>query len=317
MKQKFYIGMDGGGTKTHAVIADEYGKIFAEHIGAASNFQYIGVEKAAAVIVDLILACCKSVKCSPKEVDAVALGLAGAGRVSDQKRMAAGLRKFAVKKNVSLKKIIVESDARVALEGAFKGNPGIILIAGTGSIAFAKDAKKKIHRVGGWGRILGDEGSGYFIGRLGLSAVTMHLDGRGERTSLAKVIAKKFGLKDQQSIITAVYKEAFEVASVAPLVLAEAEKGDFVCSEIVDFAVAELSEHIRVSEEKIHSVNKRKVKEKTPLAFIGGLIANDTVLFRRLKKFVIQQFPQVLLIEPQASPAYGAVILAMEKIGKD
>lgn len=317
MKQKFYIGMDGGGTKTHAVIADEYGKIFAEHIGAASNFQYIGVEKAAAVIVDLILDCCKSVKCSPKEIDAVALGLAGAGRVSDQKRMAAGLRKFAVKKNVSLKKIIVESDARVALEGAFKGNPGIILIAGTGSIAFAKDAKKKIHRVGGWGRILGDEGSGYFIGRLGLSAVTMHLDGRGERTSLAKVIAKKFGLKDQQSIITAVYKEAFEVASVAPLVLAEAEKGDFVCSEIVDFAVAELSEHIRVSEEKIHSVNKRKVKEKTPLAFIGGLIANDTVLFRRLKKFVIQQFPQVLLIEPQASPAYGAVIMAMEKIGKD
>lgn len=311
-QQKYFIGMDGGGTKTHAVIADARGVILAEHVGDASNFQIIGVEKASVVILKLLQQCCKSVRCTPKEISVLALGLTGAGRIADQKRMATGLKKFALAKKVTLKKIIVESDARIALEGAFKGSSGIILIAGTGSIAFGKDSKGNIHRVGGWGRILGDEGSGYFIGRLGLSAITMHIDGRGEKTSLTQSVAKKFGLNDQASIISAVYKNGFDIATVAPLVLKEAEKGDEVCSEIVDIAVAELSEHIRVAEEKIHSTSKRKVKIKTPLAFIGGLIANDTIVSRRLKKFVVQHLPQILLTQPQASPAYGAVILAMK-----
>ncbi len=83
---------------------------------------------------------------------------------------------------VPIKKFVVESDARVALEGAFSGNPGSILIAGTGSIMFGKDSKGNIHRVGGFGRILGDEGSGFHIARSGLTAVAKQFDGRGERT---------------------------------------------------------------------------------------------------------------------------------------
>ena len=311
-KEKYYIGMDGGGTKTHAVIADSNGVIRAEHIAGPSNFQIIGVDAAAATIYSLIRSCCESVGCAPGGVAAIVCGLTGAGRPGDQKRMADGLKKYARSKNTILKKVIVDSDARIALEGAFNGNAGIILIAGTGSIAFGKDSTGTVHRVGGWGRVLGDEGSGYFIGRLGLTAVAHEMDGRGVKTSLTKLIAKKFGLTDQTAIINAVYKNNFDVASVAPLVLAAAEKKDRVSSTIIEQSVLELSDHIEIASKKIDAARQSTVRSKIPVAFIGGLIANDTILYRLLSAYIRSNIPGVEIISPMSIPAYGAVIMAMK-----
>lgn len=313
-KSKYYIGMDGGGTKTHAVIMEEDGTLLAEHFAGPSNFQIIGVEKAAETIYSLIELCCESVGCSVKEIAGVACGLAGAGREGDQKKMANGLKAHALRKGSSLKKVIVDSDARVALEGAFRGHAGIILIAGTGSIAFGKDSKGNVHRVGGWGRILGDEGSGYFVGKLGLSAVTRHLDGRGEKTLLTGMIAKKLGLKDQTEIINAVYKNGFDIAIVAPFVLKAAEKKDKVCRAIVESAVIELSWHILIAAEKLSASSKKKVKEKIHVSFIGGLIANDTIISRLLKQYLAQNFPMIEVISPMLSPAAGAALIAQKHI---
>ncbi|MDD8018025.1 MAG: BadF/BadG/BcrA/BcrD ATPase family protein [Bacteroidota bacterium] len=316
MKNKFIIGMDGGGTKTHAVIANLNGDILAEHTAGPSNFQIIGVEKTAEAIYSLIGLCCESVECSVDQIVSVVLGLTGAGRVGDQKRMADGLKKYSAKRNVRLKKIIVESDARIALEGAFKGDSGIILIAGTGSIAFGKDAKGNVHRVGGWGRILGDEGSGYFIGRLGMTAVAHELDGRGEKTKLSTMIAKKFRLTDQSEIITAVYKDNFDIASIAPLVLKGAEENDAVCRMIVEQSAIELAEHVEVAAKMISASMQTKVKSKIHLAFIGGLIANETLLSELLRNYLSSNFPSIEIIQPMASPAYGAVVLGMKSSKK-
>lgn len=312
-KIKYYIGMDGGGTKTHAVITDHNGSLLAEHTAGPSNFQIIGVEKAAETIYSLILLCCESVDCSVKDVAGVACGLAGAGREADQKRMANGLKAYALRKGTALKNVIVESDARAALEGAFHGGSGIILIAGTGSIAFGKDPKGKVHRVGGWGRMLGDEGSGYHVGRLGLTAVTRQQDGRGEKTVLTRMIAKEFGLTDQTAIINAVYKNGFDIASVAPLVLKGAEKNDAVCRAVIENAVIELSWHILVAAEKISVASRKTVKEKIHVAFIGGLIANDTVISRMLTQYLKENFPMIDIIPPMLSPAAGAAVMAMNK----
>ncbi len=311
--EKYIIGMDGGGTKTHAIIADENGKILKMHFAGPSNFQIIGVEKTAETIFSLIEICCESVNCEIKNIAAVACGLTGAGRIGDQKRMAEGLKKFAESKNAKLKNIIIESDARIALEGAFKGSAGIILIAGTGSIAFGKDSKGVIHRVGGWGRMLGDEGSGYFLGRLGLTAVTRHIDGRGEKTKLTAMIAKEFGLTDQTAIIDGVYKNNFDIASVAPLVLKAAEKKDPICVTIVETAVIDLAEHIRVAGLKIVPQISKKVKTKIHVSLIGGLIANDTLISRLLKQYLAYNHPNIEIIPPMASPAYGAVVMGMKK----
>jgi N-acetylglucosamine kinase-like BadF-type ATPase len=311
--QKYFIGMDGGGTKTHAIIATTHGDIIAEHIGGPSNFQIIGVEKAAKTIFQLVQSCCESADCLIKEIETLSVGLAGAGRVGDQERMKAGIKKFAASKKLELKNIIVESDARIALEGAFKGDPGIILIAGTGSIAFGKDAKGKIHRVGGWGRLLGDEGGGYFIGQKGLTAVGLAIDGRGVKTKLSGMIARQFGLKDQTAIINAVYKNNFDLASVAPLVLKAAERNDQVCRLIIDNVTIELAAHVKVMERKISSSSHARIKSKIHLSFIGGLIANETLLARNLTGYIVANFPTIEIIQPMATPAFGAVVLAMNE----
>ena len=311
-KEQYFIGMDGGGTKTHAVIADSGGTIRSEHIAGPSNFQIIGVDAAAATIYSLIRSCCESVGCAPGSVAAIVCGLTGAGRVGDQKRMADGLKKYARSRKTVLKKVMIESDARIALEGAFNGNTGIILIAGTGSIAFGKDSKGTVHRVGGWGRILGDEGSGYYIGRLGLTAVAHEIDGRGVKTSLTKSIAKKFGLTDQTAIINAVYKNSFDVAAVAPLVLTAAEKKDRVCRTIIEQSVLDLSDHIEIASKKIDAARRSAVRSKIPVAFIGGLIANDTILYRLLSAYIHSNIPGVEVISPMSSPAHGAVLLATQ-----
>ncbi|MFA6457042.1 MAG: BadF/BadG/BcrA/BcrD ATPase family protein [Bacteroidota bacterium] len=313
-KGTYIIGIDGGGSKTHAMIADRKGTIIAEHFAGPSNFQIIGIEKAAETIVALIDMCCDSVECTVKNVASVVCGLAGAGRSEDQKRMAAGLKKCTAAKKMVLKNIVIDSDARIALEGSFKGGMGIILIAGTGSIAFAKDARGTIHRVGGWGRVLGDEGSGYALGRMGLTAVARQLDGRGEKTVLSSMIAKQFGLSGQTEIIQSVYQNSFDVASIAPLVLRAAEKKDTVCRAIVENAVIELAWHIQVAAEHLSSASSKKVKEKIRVAFIGGLIANDTILSRMLTAYLDENFPVIEIAQPAASPAYGAIVLGLSKL---
>jgi N-acetylglucosamine kinase-like BadF-type ATPase len=308
----FVIGMDGGGTKTAAIIADFQGNILAQHVAGPSNFQIIGVEKAARTVYLLVRECCKSVGASPDEIRAMTVGLTGAGRPNDQKRMADGLHKVASSKKIKLRNVRIESDARIALEGAFKGGAGIILIAGTGSIAFGKDEGGNVHRVGGWGRILGDEGSGYFMGRYALTAVCRDLDGRSAPTILTKMIAKKFSMKSPTDIITAVYKNNFDIATVAPLVLDAAGKNDAVGLEIVQLASSELTDHVRALLEKLQPHSEENVRRNVPLSFIGGLIANETPLSRILRDQISQSLPHVNIISPMSPPVYGAVVMALQ-----
>jgi N-acetylglucosamine kinase-like BadF-type ATPase len=310
-RPRFVIGMDGGGTKTAAIIADFRGNILAHHVAGASNFQIIGVDKAVRVIYSLIRECCKSADASPDEVRSMTIGLTGAGRPSDQKRMADGLRHYASSRKIKLKKVRIESDARIALEGAFKGGAGIILVAGTGSIAFGKDGEGNVHRVGGWGRILGDEGSGFFIGRYALAAVCRDLDGRSAPTLLTKMIAKKFSLKSPTDIIAAVYKNNFDIATVAPLVLEASQENDAIAQEIIQLASLELVEHVRSLVEKLRLRPEEEVRKNISLSFIGGLIANETPLSRLLRRQIEDTLPHVDIVPPMAPPVYGAVVMAL------
>ena len=304
--------MDGGGTKTAAILADLKGTVLAEENGGASNFQIIGVEKAAGVLFELAEACCSQVGCSMDDVQSIAAGLTGAGRAGDQQRMRDGLVEHAKKKKVKLKDIVIESDARIALEGAFKGKAGIILIAGTGSIAFGKDPEGNVHRVGGWGRILGDEGSGYAIAREALNAVTKHLDGRGKKTLITDLIARKFDLSTHEELINAVYRDGFDIAAVTPLVIQAAEKDDVEAARILNRATFELSEHVRALLLKIEK--STGARQKVPLALIGSVITSESVLSTVLKHKITFSMPQISIIAPESPPAYGAVLLAIQSI---
>jgi N-acetylglucosamine kinase-like BadF-type ATPase len=309
IKNQFVIGMDGGATKTAAILSDLKGNVLAEEIGGPSNPQVVGFEKVAEVIVGLMEQLSGRVGCKTGDVVSLVAGLAGAGRDGDKEQVKAAIATEARKRKAVMGWVGIETDGRIALEGAFKGKPGIIIIAGTGSFALAKDHKGATHRAGGWGRILGDEGSGYTIGRDGLNAVTKHLDGRGKRTILTELIDQRFGLSNQEKIIGAIYRSNFDVATVAPLVIEAAEAKDGECQRILNKATFELFEHVRVLVNKIEE--SKGARAKIPVAFIGSLISNENVYRKILTQKITFSMPQVSVIVPEATPAYGAVLLSL------
>jgi len=311
-KRQYVVGMDGGATKTAAMLSDLNGVVLAEEMGGASNPQVVTPEKTAVVIVDLLERLTEKVGCGTNEIAAIVAGLAGAGREGDKERVKYAVSAEAKKRRLSISRVGVDTDGRIALEGAFKGKAGIILIAGTGSFALAKDYKEGIHRAGGWGRIVGDEGSGVILGREGLSAVARHMDGRGKPTALTGLIASNFGLSTAEKIINAVYRENFDVATIAPLIIEAAVARDIECGRILNKATFELAEHVRVLVRKIEE--SAHARSKIPLVFIGSLIANDNVYQKILVHKITFSMPQVNIVLPKAPPAYGAVLLSIRSV---
>lgn len=305
---EYIIGMDGGGTKTHGIISDLDGNPFAEVIGGSANFQMLGVDVVARSILKLILELVQKVGCDFHDVKIIVIGLAGAGKEEDKSKIYNGIVKIANEYNLKLPKLIIETDARIALEGALMGGAGIVLISGTGSVMFAKDVNGEIHRVGGWGRFIGDEGSGFTIGREALRAVAKFLDGRGEKTILKDLIFEKFKITDLREVVSKIYSGEFDLASVAPIVMEAGEMGDEIAIKILDDACYELLTHIKAM------LGKSNFGERVKLVLMGGVLRNENYLSKKLKKEITKNFPQIDLIEPMASPAYGAIVYAKNLI---
>ena len=299
---KYLIGIDGGGTKTKCVAADINGNPLYEISGGPSNFLVHSLDNVSENIFSLLIECTKNLRCNFSDLTCIIVGTAGAGRKEDADRFKDHFMKF-VKGEV--KNFYVESDARIALEGAFQGKPGSLLISGTGSIMISKDGERKIHRVGGFGRFIGDEGSGYSIGKKGLQAISQFYDGREKDTSLVKFISDNFGINNDEELINAVYKNDFDIASLAQHVISAAEKKDKVCLKIIDEETEELVFHIFAMREKI----KLKAME---VSFFGSIIANDNYFSRLLRKKIGEKFDDVVVKEPAQSPAIGAILIAKD-----
>jgi N-acetylglucosamine kinase-like BadF-type ATPase len=311
-KPSYFIGIDGGGTKTTAVLCAPDCAILAEAQGAPSNFQIIGIEPSAHTILSLIQTCCHSVGCSISEIGSIVAGVAGAGRPSDQERLLNGILDLAQAQNLTLNNLTIESDARIALEGAFSGKPGIIVIAGTGSIVFGKDERGKTYRAGGWGRFIGDEGSGYTVGQQALRAVARSLDDKNKKTALKKLFDKKFGLDSQETIIHALYKENFDIASLVPIVIEAASSGDRVAKRILENAALELVEIIDITVQKMNTHIKNPSKRS--LALVGGLLSSEHYYSRKVVSNIRKIVPSVSIRPAESSPVVGAALLAIEML---
>jgi len=300
---KYLIGIDGGGTKTDSAIADLSGKIIHHTTGKPSNFLVVGIEEAVENIFDLIEENLFKLEGDFADVKQIVIGVAGAGREEDAFLLEKGFKDYSDQEGVHFKGVKVVSDAHIALEGAFPDSAGCILIAGTGSILFGKDKKGVIHRVGGFGRLIGDEGSGYSIGRKALNAVSKESDGRGEETLISELLNAKMNSGLSTSIISKVYKEKLDVASVAKIVINAAEERDAIAENILDEEADELVLHIR------SLINKILIDE-LDVAFSGSLIDNDNFYSDLLKQKIKSTLPRVKVIKPAASPVSGAILFA-------
>ncbi len=302
---KYLIGMDGGGTKTKCVLTDiELNPVY-ETVGGPSNFLVIGTETVSATILNLISECASSKSISLDDIEAVVLGTTGGGRRSDAEILESQVINDARQKNIGIKKFKVESDARIALEGAFSGKAGSILIAGTGSIMFGKDEKGEIHRVGGFGRYIGDEGSGYRIGRKGLNAVARYFDGRAKFTKIADLLDQEFSISTSEKLITEVYRNNFNIASVAPLVFDAAESGDKIAQRILEDEADELLLHIFAMKSKLNV-------ELLKVSLIGSILTTPNYFSYLFNEKVVRNFKDVKIMEAEHSPEFGAALLAKQ-----
>ncbi len=305
-KKQYVLGVDGGGTKTTALLVSLDGTVAAEEQAGPTNLQIVTVNDAVKIIVKLIQACCLKADCSPEQLKSIVLGMAGAGRVADKTAFLGELENSAKKNKLKLSSIVIETDARIALEAAFASSFGIVIMAGTGSIALGKGEDGKIYRIGGWGRILGDEGSGYVIGRQALNAAVRSSEGRADKTKLLKFALEHFGISSTDELVTKVYRENADISSFAPKVIQAALEFDHVAHNILFSQANELAELVRVLVAQIQP------KRKIPVALMGGLLDSENVFSKIVRERIARSLPQIFIQKPKFPAAFGATIMGLK-----
>jgi len=303
MKQKsFFIGVDSGGTKLEILITDEKKKVIHDGIYPSCHYSVHGAEKTSTALSQTILDVIKKKKLKISGCLGIAFGIAGARQDFDR----AQLQRLFIKK-IGIKNITVVTDAMNAITGAFEGRDGIILIAGTGSVLYGKHNGKMI-RVGGWGRILGDQGSGFIIGREGLRQLVKEYDHRPltkNESVFSKLVKKEFGMK-QENIVDMVFAQNFEIQRACVLVIKAAQKNDKPYKKIVIDAADDLLQQIGLY------LKLSSIRSKIDIAFIGSLIENKNILSDTLKKGVKRNFKNVNIVKKKSKPTMGAIHIAMK-----
>src|SRR5215831_6142828 len=226
------LGIDAGGTKTVCQLADGEGNVLAEARRGGANLQASGeleVEKVLHGVMEEALA--------DRDVipSAICLGIAGVDRPDDARVVRGIMRRIGYKART-----LVVNDALVALEAGAPAQPGVVIIAGTGSIAYGRNDRNQAARAGGWGYVLGDEGSGYWIGRAALRAVLREADRRGPATKLTELLLDYYGVPRAQDLIHQVYAATLRpsaIAALAQCVMTAFSGGDEVAIGILRGAV--------------------------------------------------------------------------------
>src|SRR5437016_4886022 len=223
------LGIDAGGTKTVCLLADERGMIVSEGRGPGANLLAageLGVEKVLHEVMETAI--------GDRDItpSAICLGIAGVDREDEARIVRAIMRRIGHKS-----RIVVVNDALIALVAGAEDAPGVVIISGTGSIAYGRNANGEAARAGGWGHMIGDEGSGYWIGREALTAVMRAGDGRGPATGLTDDIVAYFQVNDVSHLPRIVYDREvprMSVAAVGPIVQRAAiEQEDAVARRIL------------------------------------------------------------------------------------
>ena len=230
------LGIDAGGTKTMCLLADEQGRIVGEARGGGANLQAAGELEVEKVLHHVMDAAIGDRDMRPA---AICLGIAGVDRPEDTAAVESIMRRIGFKARV-----IVVNDALVALVAGAESGEGVVVVAGTGSIAYGRNADGRGARAGGWGYVLGDEGSGYWLGRLALRAVLRAADGRGEQTQLTERVLAHYGVGRPRDLVREIYEGGTRPSAIAALareVGEAADEGDGIAGHLVSVAAQELA----------------------------------------------------------------------------
>lgn len=302
------IGIDGGGSKTHAMVADEQGKTIAETFGPGSAVKPGHAEHSANVIAEVVrdaLASCEMTHVTPR---ALCVGVAGAGREAQRQELWQAL----VARDLAAE-LVIHSDFSIALDDAFGDGAGILLISGTGSVAFGRGPTGATARCGGWGPVAGDEGSGQWIGRRALSVVTAAADGREPETALTGAVLTAAQVNETTDLIAwAANAAPGQLATLAPVVMSVAESGDLRANAIVTLAVEELVLHVRALARQLFGDERAALS----VALSGGMLSKGATLRKRLEHRLKSAVPGAQVHSEQVVAARGAVRAALRIVGE-
>src|SRR5947209_6994325 len=229
--RRLVAGVDGGGTATRAIILDDQQRVIAQSKTGPSNPLRVGIAKSASAIRDAIDKACAEAGIQRTDIKAVVVGLAGVRRSDIRDRTREELRHC-----LSIDNLELVTDGDIALYGATGGGPGLVVIAGTGSICCGMNTRRRRVCAGGWGPIAGDEGGGSWIARKALQAVAQAADERGPKSSLTAAACDYFRVESPDDLSTAIYAPTMtndHLAAFAKLVVQAAMDDDEVAREII------------------------------------------------------------------------------------
>jgi N-acetylglucosamine kinase-like BadF-type ATPase len=289
----FVIGVDGGGTRTRAVILDDGGRELGRGVAEGAVATARAPSKACTAVAAAVHAAAAEASVSLPGSFLWA-GLAGAGADEAREAVRSLLRGAELARNV-----VVGTDVEAAFHDAFPEGAGVLLIAGTGSIALARTEDGSMRRAGGWGRLLGDEGSGYGIGLDGLRLVTRAADGRAPATVLTDRLLSECGLHDAKELVAWVdAAEKSDVAALAPIVVSAADRGDAGAMAVVEAGVGELVALVRAA----------SADRSCRVVRWGGLVAGEGPLGPRVDAALERD--GYTRLDRTVDPALGAALLA-------
>lgn len=310
-QNKLILGVDGGGSKTIACLAESDltnpPTVLGIGHGGPSNCQSVGIQQAITHLKQAIAAAFQNADRQPTEVASACLALAGADRTIEKEQF----QQWAKRAKLA-EKVAVNNDALPVVYAAFPDGAGIGLIAGTGSLAIGRNEDGSLYRCGGWGGLFGDEGSGYSIAIAALRAAAWDEDGRGPSTQLRQDWLQRLNVKTLSEAIPKLYAtetNRAEIAAFAPLVFQAAETGDSVACEIIEEAAAQLASLVTTLQRKLQTSSS-----PLRLALSGGILNNQARFTNRILEILRQQNHCLIETVIVREPVQGAINIATGQI---
>ncbi len=296
------LGIDGGGTKTECAVGDER-SILGRATGESAKVQRVGEENARQALRSVIGQACAAAGIEAKAIQSTCIGIAGAARepIAEFVRRTIG--------EVVPGVVEVVGDMAIALEAAFEGGPGVVVIAGTGSIAYGRNERGETARAGGWGPVVSDEGSGDWIGKQAVAAAMRAHDG-GRMTQLLPTVMNTWHIATRSDLF--LMANAYpppDFAGLVPAVIANAEAGDLLAREVLANAGTELA--------KLAGTVIRRLWPgpcAVKVAMVGGVFRNVAPVRESFRKALLSLRPDAALAEGIVDPVLGALALARKAV---
>ncbi len=305
-RNPFLLGVDGGATKTLAMVVDTRTYQVGTGVAGSSNPHAVGFDAASSSIRSAVGAALASVGARPEAVSAAVLAIASADSEADCRRLREG-----VAAEYPLRRLFVLNDVAAAWSSGTLGGPGVAVIAGTGSNCFGVNAAGRSWRCGGWGHLLGDEGSGYWIGLQSMRAAAEYRDGRAPWTELIPRLLDTYALSTIEDLQVLVYEHfsKAEIASFTVQTAQAAQGGDGVALEILHRAGLELARQARTV------IQRLEFEGDFPVVLVGSTFRAGDPFLGPFSESIRQTSPGAELIHPRVPPVGGAVWLAARAAG--